>query len=138
MQMSLHPTRPADVQLVDLSFIHGEGSADSSDLSCTGSYVATLQSTGSFSDDQSLLQHHGDVDISTAEVRSQDGSSCTQGSIVSADSASTADLRCPQVVADGEYSDHEKHGRTPYVARDQAIGDEYHDTLGKLRSSAVT
>ena len=41
-------------------------------------------------------------------------------------------------MADGEHSDHEKHERTPYVARDKAIGDEYQQTLGKLRSSAVT
>ena len=51
VQMALHleyadgVTKSADVQPVDLSFIHGEGSADSSDLSCTGSYAATLQST---------------------------------------------------------------------------------------------
>ena len=35
-------------------------------------------------------------------------------------------------------SDHEEMGRPPYVRRDQAVGKEYQDALGNIRSSAKT
>jgi len=86
-QLEVHKTMygtAADVETIDLSY--NAESADSSHVSCTtSSQHSSLQSTGTFSNDQSILSRHGDVDISAAEERSQDGSSCTVGSIDTGD-----------------------------------------------------
>lgn len=74
-------------------------------------------------------------DLSLYEPRSEDGSSCTNGS---SGSTTFGNVTGPTIVPDSDDEDHLASGRTPYHTRDCELKAMWVEGIAKVRMSGVT